>query len=395
LGGAVKSKNLTAAKTWESSMQKTYATPMIALKRGRGLVVEDLDGKKYLDLIGGIATNLLGHAHPRISNAVARQVRTLSHTSNLYGHEPGLKLAARLIALTGDESARIYFCNSGAEAVEAAIKLSRLTGRIELISALGSFHGRTMGAISLTGQSGKRDQFRPILPKIKYLPFGDFKSIRMIRRKTAMVFLEPIMGEAGVIVPPPGYLRAVRERCDEVGALLTMDCIQTGIGRTGEWFGFEDEGIKPDVITIAKGIGGGLPLGAMIALGKSAELFTPGSHGSTFGGNPIACAAANVVLDEISNKNMLRSNKLKGDLLKRLISAIPGVVEVRGKGLLVGIEVEEQRAKEIAADLLKRGFLVNSANESVIRIAPGYLITERNIETFATTLRKVCRQIYG
>jgi acetylornithine aminotransferase len=357
--------------------------------------VEDLDGKKYLDLIGGIATNLLGHAHPRISNAVARQVRTLSHTSNLYGHEPGLKLAARLIALTGDESARIYFCNSGAEAVEAAIKLSRLTGRIELISALGSFHGRTMGAISLTGQSGKRDQFRPILPKIKYLPFGDFKSIRMIRRKTAMVFLEPIMGEAGVIVPPPGYLRAVRERCDEVGALLTMDCIQTGIGRTGEWFGFEDEGIKPDVITIAKGIGGGLPLGAMIALGKSAELFTPGSHGSTFGGNPIACAAANVVLDEISNKNMLRSNKLKGDLLKRLISAIPGVVEVRGKGLLVGIEVEEQRAKEIAADLLKRGFLVNSANESVIRIAPGYLITERNIETFATTLRKVCRQIYG
>lgn len=391
----MKSKNLTAAKTWESSMQKTYATPMIALKRGRGLVVEDLDGKKYLDLIGGIATNLLGHAHPRISNAVARQVRTLSHTSNLYGHEPGLKLAARLIALTGDESARIYFCNSGAEAVEAAIKLSRLTGRIELISALGSFHGRTMGAISLTGQSGKRDQFRPILPKIKYLPFGDFKSIRMIRRKTAMVFLEPIMGEAGVIVPPPGYLRAVRERCDEVGALLTMDCIQTGIGRTGEWFGFEDEGIKPDVITIAKGIGGGLPLGAMIALGKSAELFTPGSHGSTFGGNPIACAAANVVLDEISNKNMLRSNKLKGDLLKRLISAIPGVVEVRGKGLLVGIEVEEQRAKEIAADLLKRGFLVNSANESVIRIAPGYLITERNIETFATTLRKVCRQIYG
>jgi len=376
-------------------MQRTYATPMIALKRGRGLVVEDLDGKKYLDLIGGIATNLLGHAHPRISNAVARQVRTLSHTSNLYGHEPGLKLAARLIALTGDESARIYFCNSGAEAVEAAIKLSRLTGRIELISALGSFHGRTMGAISLTGQSGKRDQFRPILPKIKYLPFGDFKSIRMIRRKTAMVFLEPIMGEAGVIVPPPGYLRAVRERCDEVGALLTMDCIQTGIGRTGEWFGFEDEGIKPDVITIAKGIGGGLPLGAMIALGKSAELFTPGSHGSTFGGNPISCAAANVVLDEISNKNMLRSNKLKGDLLKRLISAIPGVVEVRGKGLLVGIEVEEQRAKEIAADLLKRGFLVNSANESVIRIAPGYLITERNIETFATTLRKVCRPIYG
>lgn len=391
----MKSKNLSAAKTWESSMQRTYATPAIALKRGRGLVVEDLDGKKYLDLIGGIATNLLGHAHPRISNAVARQVRTLSHTSNLYGHEPGLKLAARLIALTGDESARIYFCNSGAEAVEAAIKLSRLTGRIELISALGSFHGRTMGAISLTGQSGKRDQFRPILPKIKYLPFGDFKSILMIRRKTAMVFLEPIMGEAGVIVPPPGYLRAVRERCDEVGALLTMDCIQTGIGRTGEWFGFEDEGIKPDVITIAKGIGGGLPLGAMIALGKSAELFTPGSHGSTFGGNPIACAAANVVLDEISNRNMLRSNKLKGDLLKRLISAIPGVVEVRGKGLLVGIEVEEQRAKEIAADLLKRGFLVNSANESVIRIAPGYLITERNIETFATTLRKVCRQIYG
>lgn len=298
--------------------------------------------------------------------------------------------------MTGDKSARVYFCNSGAEAIEAAIKLSRLTGKKHLVSAQGSFHGRTTGAISLTGQSGKRDQFKPLLPKVRYLKFGDFRDLkRKISKRTAMVFIEPIMGEAGVVVPPKGYLKAIRNRCDEVGALMAIDCIQTGIGRTGDWFGYEAEGIKPDVITIAKGIGGGLPLGAMIAIGKCAKLFTPGSHGSTFGGNPISCAAANKVLDEIESKKMLTSNVKKGDLLQSLVKAIPGVKEVRGRGLLIGIQVMASRSKEIARELQVAGYLVNSANDDVIRLAPSYLISEKQIKQFASAFEKICVKIYA
>jgi acetylornithine aminotransferase len=388
--------NSAASASWDSTIQQTYTTPVIGLKRGRGLVVEDFDGKKYLDLIGGIATNLLGHAHPSIVKAITKQSKELSHISNLYAHKQGLKLARRLIAMTGDKSARVYFCNSGAEAIEAAIKLSRLTGKKHLVSAQGSFHGRTTGAISLTGQSGKRDQFKPLLPKVRYLKFGDFRDLkRKITRRTAMVFIEPIMGEAGVVVPPKGYLKAIRNRCDEVGALMAIDCIQTGIGRTGDWFGYEAEGIKPDVITIAKGIGGGLPLGAMIAIGKCAKLFTPGSHGSTFGGNPISCAAANKVLDEIESKKMLTSNVKKGDLLQSLVEAIPGVKEVRGRGLLIGIQVMAGRSKEIARELQVAGYLVNSANDDVIRLAPSYLISEKQIKQFASAFEKICVKIYA
>lgn len=388
--------NSAASASWDSSIQQTYTTPVIGLKRGRGLVVEDFDGKKYLDLIGGIATNLLGHAHPSIVKAITKQSKELSHISNLYAHEQGLKLARRLIAMTGDKSARVYFCNSGAEAIEAAIKLSRLTGKKHLVSAQGSFHGRTTGAISLTGQSGKRDQFKPLLPKVRYLKFGDFRDLkRKITKRTAMVFIEPIMGEAGVVVPPKGYLKAIRNRCDEVGALMAIDCIQTGIGRTGDWFGYEAEGIKPDVITIAKGIGGGLPLGAMIAIGKCAKLFTPGSHGSTFGGNPISCAAANKVLDEIESKKMLTSNVKKGDLLQSLVKAIPGVKEVRGRGLLIGIQVMASRSKEIARELQVAGYLVNSANDDVIRLAPSYLISEKQIKQFASAFERICVKIYA
>lgn len=391
----MKSSNRSAQNRWQSSMQNTYATPNISLRSGKGLIVEDFDGKRYLDLIGGIATNVLGHCNPKVVAAISKQSKRLSHTSNLYGHEPGLRLAEHLIKITGESSARVYFCNSGAEAIEAAIKLSRLTGRKRLISALNSFHGRTTGALSLTGQSSKRDKFKPLLPAVSYLPFGDFKSLKRINRKVAMVFLEPIMGEAGVIVPPPGYLRAVRERCDSVGALLAFDCIQTGIGRTGQWFGYEDEGVTPDVITIAKGIGGGLPLGAMIAIGKLAELFTPGSHGSTFGGNPISCAAANVVLEEIERSNLLRKNAEKGALLRKKLAIIPGVVEARGKGLLLGIEVEEHLAKTIARELQQAGYLVNGANEDVIRIAPSYLVTEGQLIKFVKAFERICRKYYG
>lgn len=387
--------NIEAAKKWDSLMQANYGTPVISLARGKGLEVWDVEGKKYLDLLGGIATNLLGHNHPKVTKAISQQAGRLSHVSNFYSHEPGIELAKRLQELVGDQDARIFFCNSGAEANEAALKLSRLTGKSRIVAADGAFHGRTMGALAMTGQPGKRDPFKPLLKRIIHLPYGDFAALKKrMNRRTAMLILEPIMGEAGVIVPPVGYLKAAREICDEVGALLVLDCVQTGMGRTGDWFGYEHEGIRPDVITIAKGIGGGLPLGAMIALGKSASLFQPGSHGTTFGGNPIACAAANVVIDEIEKLKMLKSNSAKGALLRNLIAPINGVREVRGRGLLIGISMIDNRAKEIAGRLLDSGFLVNAANDSTIRLAPSYLITERQIISFARHFADICEEIY-
>ena len=387
--------NFEAAKKWDSLMQANYGTPVISLARGKGLEVWDVEGKKYLDLLGGIATNLLGHNHPKVTKAISQQAGRLSHVSNFYSHEPGIELAKRLQELAGDQDARIFFCNSGAEANEAALKLSRLTGKSRIVAADGAFHGRTMGALAMTGQPGKRDPFKPLLKRIIHVPYGDFAALKKrMNRRTAMLILEPIMGEAGVIVPPVGYLKAAREICDEVGAFLVLDCVQTGMGRTGDWFGYEQEGIRPDVITIAKGIGGGLPLGAMIALGKSSSLFQPGSHGTTFGGNPIACAAANVVIDEIEKLKMLKSNSAKGALLRNLIAPIDGVREVRGRGLLIGISMIDNRAKEIAGRLLDSGFLVNAANDSTIRLAPSYLITERQIISFARHFADICEEIY-
>lgn len=278
--------NSLAQAIWSKAIQPNYGIPPIALVKGKGAIVYDVDGKKYLDFLGGIATNLLGHAHPVIIKAVMKQMSTLSHVSNFYMHPQVLQLAQSLQKMTGDKNAKVFFCNSGAEANEAAIKLSRLTGRTNIVAARGAFHGRTMGAISLTGQPAKRDPFKPLLRKIKHVNYGDIAALRRaVTSKTAMVILEPIMGEAGVVVPPKGYLKAAREICDKTGALLVIDAVQTGMGRTGTWFGYEVEDITPDVITIAKGLGGGLPLGAMIALGGASNLFKPGDHGSTFGGN--------------------------------------------------------------------------------------------------------------
>ncbi|NCW35565.1 MAG: acetylornithine transaminase, partial [Actinobacteria bacterium] len=339
--------------------------------------VWDSSGKKYLDFLGGIATNLLGHNHPQVSAAISKQAKTLSHISNFYAHEPGLVLAEKLQAMVADSSARVFFCNSGAEAIEAALKMSRLTGKKKIVAAQGAFHGRTMGALSLTGQPAKRNPFKPLLKGIKHVPYGDTKAlIRSVNSRTAMVILEPMMGEAGVVVPPSGYLAAARDVCNRYGALLVFDCVQTGMGRTGQWFGYEHENIKPDIITIAKGLGGGLPLGAVISVGKSASLFTPGSHGTTFGGNPISCAAANAVIDEIESKKMLALNASKGALIRNLISPIRGVKEARGRGLLIGIVVENGKAKEIAARLLELGFLVNATNDDVVRIAPAFVVSQ-------------------
>ena len=383
-------KNKVFAKRWSKSVQNNYGVPEITLVKGKGLVVQDVEGKIYLDFLGGIATNILGHAHPSIISAVSKQVRTLNHVSNFYSHPNAVLLAEKLASLTKTKNAKVFFCQSGAEANEAAIKLSRKTGRSQIIAAQGSFHGRTMGALSLTGQPSKREPFLPLLKNVKHVPFGDIEAMRRsISKKTAMVIIEPIMGEAGVIVPPTDYLQGLRELCDKNGALLVIDAVQTGMGRTGDWFGYEYSGITPDVITVAKGLGGGLPLGAMIAIGNSAALFKPGEHGSTFGGNPITTASALAVIKTIEKRNILKKVRKQGQTLIQELALIPGIREVRGAGLLIGIELEMANANEVTRKLAEAGVLVNAANASTIRIAPALIVSDFQIRKFINTFREV------
>jgi len=382
--------NKTMINRWKSSVQNNYGTPSIALVKGKGLVVTDADGKQYLDFLGGIATNILGHAHPAIVKAVTKQVSTLSHVSNFYVHPHAVELAEKLAAMTGDKSAKVFFCQSGAEANEAALKLSRRTGKVRIVAAQGAFHGRTMGALSLTGQPAKREPFLPLIKGVKHVPFGDIEAMRKaVTKKTAMVIIEPIMGEAGVIVPPADYLRELRALCDAKGALLVIDAVQTGMGRTGDWFGYEYSGITPDVITLAKGLGGGLPLGAMIALGKAADLFQPGDHGSTFGGNPVTTAAGLAAIKFIETQKILKKVEKQGVYLMQELAVIPGVAEVRGAGLLLGIELENLKAADIAKALQNEGVLVNAANATTIRLAPALIVTDAQLKKFISIFKKV------
>lgn len=382
--------NKNMINRWKSSVQNNYGTPSIALVKGKGLVVTDADGKQYLDFLGGIATSILGHAHPAIVKAVTKQVSTLSHVSNFYAHPHAIELAEKLAAMTGDKKAKVFFCQSGAEANEAALKLSRRSGKVRIVAAQGAFHGRTMGALSLTGQPAKREPFLPLVKGVKHVPFGDIEAMRKaVTKKTAMVIIEPIMGEAGVIVPPADYLRELRALCDAKGALLVIDAVQTGMGRTGDWFGYEYSGITPDVITLAKGLGGGLPLGAMIALGKAADLFQPGDHGSTFGGNPVTTAAGLAAIKFIEAQKILKKVETQGLYLIQELALIPGVAEVRGAGLLLGIELESRKAAEVALALQNEGVLVNAANPTTIRLAPALIITDAQIKKFAAIFRKV------
>jgi acetylornithine/N-succinyldiaminopimelate aminotransferase len=385
-------------KSWNKSLQANYGTPTIELVSGKGASVTDAEGNVYLDFLAGIATSVLGHAHPAVVKAVSKQIATLGHVSNFYAHPNVLSLAAKLVSMTGDKSSRVFFCNSGAEANEAALKLSRKTGRTRIVAAKESFHGRTMGALSLTGQPSKRDPFKPLIKGITHVPYGDMGAmLKKVSKKTAMVIVEPIMGEAGVIVPPHGYLQALRELCDETGALLVFDCVQTGMGRTGDWFGYEYSGIKPDVITLAKGLGGGLPLGAMIALGGAANLFQPGDHGSTFGGNPVATAAGLAVIDTIGKKDLLKRVGTVGVELMADIALIEGVKSVRGAGLLIGIEFTEPIAKKVALECQSQGVLVNGNSETVIRIAPPLIVTDRDLakflKVFTESVHKVTRKL--
>ena len=375
---------------WSAVVQNNYGTPAIALVKGKGIVVTDADGKQYLDFLGGIATSILGHAHPAIVKAVTKQVSTLSHVSNFYAHPTAVQLAEKLTAMTGDEKAKIFFCQSGAEANEAALKLSRRTGKVRVVAAQGAFHGRTMGALSLTGQPAKREPFLPLIKGVKHVPFGDIEAMRKaVTKKTAMVIIEPMMGEAGVIVPPTDYLQQLRALCNDKGALLVIDAVQTGMGRTGDWFGYEYSGITPDVITLAKGLGGGLPLGAMIALGKAAELFQPGDHGSTFGGNPVTTAAGLAAIEFIESKEILSKVEKQGAHLMQELALVPGVKEVRGAGLLLGIELNTLKAADVATALRDSGVLVNAANASTIRIAPALIVTDAQINKFITIFKKV------
>jgi acetylornithine/N-succinyldiaminopimelate aminotransferase len=386
--------NKTMINRWSNSVQNNYGSPSIALVKGKGIVVTDADGKKYLDFLGGIATNILGHAHPAIVKAVNKQVSILSHVSNFYVHPNAVELAEKLASMTGDKSAKVFFCQSGAEANEAALKLSRRTGKVRVVAAQGAFHGRTMGALSLTGQPSKREPFLPLVKGVKHVPYGDIEAMRKaVTKKTAMVIIEPIMGEAGVIVPPADYLQELRALCDAKGALLVIDAVQTGMGRTGDWFGYEYSGITPDVITLAKGLGGGLPLGAMIALGKAADLFQPGDHGSTFGGNPVTTAAGLAAIKFIESQKLLKKVEKQGAYLMQELALIPGVSEVRGAGLLLGIELENLKSSDVAIALQKSGVLVNAANPTTIRLAPALIVTDVQIKKFISIFKKVMSDV--
>ena len=381
-------------KRWQRALQDNYGTPTIELVSGKGSVVKDSNGNTYLDFLAGIATNVLGHAHPAVVKAVTKQIATLGHVSNFYAHPNVLELAEKLQKMTGDKSARVFFCNSGAEANEAALKLSRKTGKYKIVATNESFHGRTMGALSLTGQPSKRNPFKPLLKGIKHVPFGDSSAMkRAITKKTAMVIVEPIMGEAGVIVPPSDYLKNLRQYCDDNGALLVFDCVQTGMGRTGDWFGYEYSGIKPDVITLAKGLGGGLPLGAMIALGSASTLFSAGDHGSTFGGNPVATAAGLAVIASIEKEKILKHVDEVGEFLLAELALIPGVTEVRGAGLLIGLTLEKPVAKAVTKKCQESGALINAPGESTIRLAPALNVSMKQAQKFVAIFSQALKEV--
>ncbi len=380
-------------KRWQKALQDNYGTPTLELISGKGSLVKASDGKTYLDFLAGIATNVLGHAHPAIAKAVTKQISTLGHVSNFYAHPNILELAEILQKMTGDKSARTFFCNSGAEANEAALKLSRKTGKIRIVAAKDAFHGRTMGALSLTGQPSKRNPFKPLIRGIKHVPFGDSIAMkRAISKRTAMVIVEPIMGEAGVIVPPVDYLKNLRQYCDDNGALLVFDCVQTGMGRTGDWFGYEYSGVKPDVITLAKGLGGGLPLGAMIALGKASHLFEAGDHGSTFGGNPVATAAALAVIKSIEKEKIFNNVNAISEYLLTEIALIEGIQEVRGAGLLIGATLDQPVAKKVVKRSQELGLLINAPGESIIRIAPALNVSMKQAEKFVTIFTQAVKE---
>ena len=376
---------------WRAVMMDNYGTPPLALTSGEGATVTGADGRIYLDLLAGIAVNVLGHRHPAVIAAVTAQLDTLGHVSNLYATEPGVSLAEELVGQLG-VPARVFFCNSGAEANEAAFKLTRLTGRTRIVAAQNAFHGRTMGSLALTGQPAKRAPFEPLPGEVVHVPYGDVAALaRAVDSQTAAVFLEPIMGEGGVVVPPDGYLAAAREISSRHGVLLALDEVQTGVGRTGTFYAHQHEGITPDIVTLAKGLGGGLPIGACLAAGPAAELMTPGTHGSTFGGNPVCTAAALAVLRVLRDDDLVTRASLLGKTLADGIEGLrhPLVAYVRGRGLLLGIVLTTPAGKAVETAARDAGFLINAAAPDVIRLAPPLIITDEQVHSFLGSLPQI------
>ena len=380
---------------WNSVMMENYGTPAVALISGSGAHAIGEDGTEYLDFVAGIAVSALGHAHPELVDAIAAQAAVLGHTSNLAIHEPGVRLAERLVALadpSGTRGGRVFFCNSGAEANEAAFKLSRLSGKRRVVAMQGGFHGRTMGSLALTGQPAKREPFLPLPPEVVFASYGDPLELAIVMNdETAAVFVEPIQGEGGVVTAIPGYLSDVETIARRHDALFIVDEVQTGIGRTGMWFGFQHEDVTPDVITLAKGLAGGLPIGAVIAFGDAATAFTPGSHGSTFGGNPYSAAAAHAVLDVIERDRLLDRAATLFEVIAQRVSEFPHVTAVRGAGLMIGIVLDGEIAKEAEVGCREAGLLVNAPAANVIRIVPPLVITDADVDRFLSTLEAVLR----
>ena len=376
---------------WSAALMNNYGTPKLALTHGEGPYVFDADGTRYLDLLGGIAVNALGHAHPAIVAAVTEQLETLGHVSNLYINPRVVELAERLLDKFG-QPGRVFFCNSGTEANEAAFKLARRTGRPQIVAAEKAFHGRTMGALAMTGQPGKREPFEPMPAGVDFVPYGDLDALTAaVSSQTAAVILEPILGEAGVVVPPADYLAHARTLTAEHGALLILDEVQTGIGRTGTFFAHQAAGVVPDVMTLAKGLGGGLPIGACIATGQAADLFTAGQHGTTFGGNPVSAAAALAVLDTLDRDDLVEHVAAVGKSIATGIEDLdhPLISHVRGSGLLLGVVLTAPISAKVEASARDKGFLINAPAPDVLRLAPPLIITEDQARDFVDVLPEI------
>ena len=383
---------------YSESLMGVFGTPQLVLERGEGAYVVDADGKRYLDLLGGIAVNTLGHGHPQLVEAIAQQASQLIHTSNFFATEPQIRFAERLLTVAdAPAGSKVFFCNSGTEANEAAFKLARATGRTNVIVAEGAFHGRTMGALSLTAKAAYREPFEPLIPGVIRVPYGDVAALADALDETvAAVLLEPIQGEAGVIEPPDGYLAAARELTTQHGALLILDEVQSGVGRTGDWFAHTASGIRPDAMTLAKGLAGGIPIGALVTVGdRTSQLLHAGQHGTTFGGNPLACAAGLAVLDVLSEPGFLTRVAAHGDHLKHAVAQLSDarLGPVRGRGLLLGLPLRDAVASDVVTVARERGFIVNAPNPSTIRLAPPLTITAAELDSFVTEIPAILDQI--
>ncbi len=387
--GDLSATGAALTERYTHSLMNTFGPPKKVLVRGEGAYLWDADGKKYLDLLGGLAVNSLGHAHPFIVSAVTSQLTTLGHVSNFFASAPQIALAEKLLSLIDAPDGKLFFTNSGTEANEAAFKITRKTGRTKIVSTVGAFHGRTMGALAITWKPAYREQFAPLPGDVTFVPYGDTAALEAaVDDETAAVVLEPIQGENGVVVPPAGYLQAARRITSEHGALLWIDEIQTGVGRTGDWFAFQAEGIVPDLVTVAKGLGAGIPIGACLGFGAASELLQPGNHGTTFGGNPVASIAGLAVLTVIERDGLLANVSAVGNHLAASIEALdhPLIAGVRGRGLLLAIQLTQPVSDQIAALAMEAGFVINNPIPDALRLAPPYILTKADADSFVAAV---------